>query len=1301
MAAGGPSLRELAGLSGGAGKSISRTTFGDKLNGRSKPDWAFVEVFARACVEFAKRQPAQADPVELKLRLEELRPAYGRLSPRLAAVANKQRERSRGVRAARKELAVMSPGARYAAKRAAYLAELRDRYHHFEHTNALARRADSVPALPLLELFAPQWVHAEPPRTELPREVWRQLIANGHLSERDTPQDVDREQLDREFKAYADTPSRPVLEVISEPETRRIVVLGDPGAGKSTLAAYLTLALATPGFVSAGGHPLAPLADYLPVLLELRTYAPDMASRDFLDELAEPNKPGHPGLPRRMLKHYLEEDGRVLVVFDGLDEVFDQESREKIKWKIRNFARAHPRARVIVTSRRTDYEPERHILDQGKFAHYTLQDLDSKQVSAFIQNFYRATNPHHPAKASGLATRLLSAVTSSPAIAELAGNPLLLTTLALLGRGEELPRNRRTALKHMVEVLVARWSAEKHLEKYRQLGPGDIEKGRYLRATDKEALLRMVARHIQEGRPDGGGLDGNYLSSKKLIKVFTEFFQQAAGEAELEAKKDAETLVDQLRERDYILAKFGDETFGFVHRALLDYFAADDIYTRFIDRDISPQTIKRLFSNHSTAPEWQEVLLLLAAMLQPKFAEQAILALLRSNRHWYQSSDPLPRHVLLAIRCLGEARQLNLMRSASHAAADALIALLETVSEPSDYPLAVAVTQTLDRDVLPMLVGLGADWAGRSGYETWYLARGQFLRGDAPGFAATAAARIYVALLGRDESARERLYGLARRADSVIVRAAALEALAAGWPGLADTAELLTESAVRDPSWYVRREAVRTVAARWPDEPTTWDLLRERVTSDQAPEVCGTALRWLASVQRETQTARLIRAVGADPTYHGDVRAIAVTELAAGWHDDEHTSPWLWERSRDKDAHVRAAAAQALATGWHDDPETLHWLREHAILINERDSLVRVAVVHALATGWPERVDVVTLLKEKARTGGDDNPRVRQAAVEALAVGWRQDPETAPWLREYVVTEPDDDVRCAATQALATYWRDEHYTADLLEDRALEDKDWYVRATAIRALADLRRDGRQAGAWLRERATCDDVPYVRHVALNAAVTAWPKGQETFRWLAERAADGQEDLDVRGAAVRALAAGWRDENTLGLLRSVGDGDGVGDARTGAVRRVAVQAIAATWRDNEQTHAWLCRRATEDQSSAVRRTALQLLAADKRWHDEPGTVALLRDSAVHDKSPDVRRASIRTLSAGWPDTPATADWLRDRAFADNDRPGKLEVISALAADWHDDPATPRWLRHHAAADPDPYIQQAALDQLACGW
>ncbi len=96
--AGAPSVRRLAKLSTELGSPIAHTTIDDKLNGRSKPDREFVDLFIKLCVRHAQDEGIPLDAAAVDQA--KLHAAYRRM---LADVADTRREQ-RQARRARKEL---------------------------------------------------------------------------------------------------------------------------------------------------------------------------------------------------------------------------------------------------------------------------------------------------------------------------------------------------------------------------------------------------------------------------------------------------------------------------------------------------------------------------------------------------------------------------------------------------------------------------------------------------------------------------------------------------------------------------------------------------------------------------------------------------------------------------------------------------------------------------------------------------------------------------------------------------------------------------------------------------------------------------------------------------------------------------------------------------------------------------------------------------------------------------------------------------------------------------------------------
>jgi hypothetical protein len=427
-------------------------------------------------------------------------------------------------------------------------------------------------------------------------------------------------------------------------------------------------------------------------------------------------------------------------------------------------------------------------------------------------------------------------VEHSAAVAELAGNPLLLTILSIIGRRRELPRERRNVYEHAVSVLVEHWDATgKHLSEVR--GGAGMP---YLEYEDKLELLHLVARHMQDGP---AGLAGNYIAGQDLRYYFDAFLRDRFELPPERSVPAAKAMLGQLRERNFILARFGGGAYGFVHRVFLEYLAADDIRQQFSEHKMTQDGLLGMFGQHWNDPAWQEVLLLVTGMISEAFAAEVINRLLAADAMWYLRSDPVPRHVVLALQCLGEVRKLGGLGHQSHAVARAIASLLEEAASTSDYHLANVVVETLEKSAVPVFTSLGEHWAGLGRYQHWYLTRGQFLRQGYGLPVAAVAARLYVALLLRnDYQTRRHLITLAA-SGPVAIRAAAVEALVGGWGADPATGELLRERATTDTSEYVRRTAMQALASGWGADPATAELLHERATTDTSENVRHAAMQ--------------------------------------------------------------------------------------------------------------------------------------------------------------------------------------------------------------------------------------------------------------------------------------------------------------------------------------------------------------------------------------------------------------------------------------------------------------------------
>ena len=454
---------------------------------------------------------------------------------------------------------------------------------------------DRVDAIKLWSMFIEQTVReALPPmRYDLPLDLKRQLRAEGQLEA-----DLSPEALEHYRREYFQQPARKVLEAVAD--SQRAVILGDPGSGKSSLLQYLALEW------------VEGKTEKLPLLIELREFAIN-PSANFLEFLHRGRGVDWQFDQQQLHQHLLESP--TLVMFDGLDEVFDRATQSTVIDDIIRFSQQYPKAQVLVTSRIIGYNPDR--FQHSGFLHFTIQSLDTDEIHEFVDRWYDLSMGSDPDKVR-LKQRLKDAIANSKAIANLADNPLLLTMMAILNRRQELPRDRADLYDQASRVLLYHWDVD---HKRLQIPMDAI--GR----REKQEMLRLIAYEMQAGEE---GLKGNLISSDRLTRILTDYLRDQGFS---EPREKANRLIQQLRSRNFILCYRGADTYGFMHRTFLEYFCAVEIVHRFEKQHTLTfeQLRDEVFGQHWQDETWHEVLRLICGAIAPKFAGELIEFLIMRN----------------------------------------------------------------------------------------------------------------------------------------------------------------------------------------------------------------------------------------------------------------------------------------------------------------------------------------------------------------------------------------------------------------------------------------------------------------------------------------------------------------------------------------------------------------------------------------------------------------------------------------------------------------------------------------------
>lgn len=450
--------------------------------------------------------------------------------------------------------------------------------------------SDRVPLkLPILDMYVPLKARLHTPEGE----TWdrRQLKVAGRR-----PSVEEQESLGERLSEPV-----PVLDLLQKHSG--VVLLGDPGAGKTTFLKMLAVALA-----AGRGEDLG-LGGRLPVLLPLAAYADALAAGDVpLDRFIARYYEEERGIqvPLGDLLAEAVKSGRALLLLDGLDEVRDTARRHLVVDRVRDFYCRHRQAgnggnRFVLTSRIVGYREVRLVADG--LVEGTVMDFDDEEIESFVDRWTAALETAAGGETSVARTRaedecreLLAAVRSNPGVRSLAANPLLLTILALMKRqGVALPDRRVELYKTYVETLLKHWNLARGLAG---------RSGRDVDLVETMKILAPLALWMHQTSP-GVGLvkEGDLL--RRLEALCTE-----RGHADPAGV--ARDFLEDVRTSSSLLVSRGEHHYGFIHLTFQEYLAA--VALAWQARKDRGDLVEAVAPHVGKAP-WHEVVLLTVGFL--------------------------------------------------------------------------------------------------------------------------------------------------------------------------------------------------------------------------------------------------------------------------------------------------------------------------------------------------------------------------------------------------------------------------------------------------------------------------------------------------------------------------------------------------------------------------------------------------------------------------------------------------------------------------------------------------------------
>ncbi|MBD2691479.1 NACHT domain-containing NTPase [Anabaena catenula FACHB-362] len=344
----------------------------------------------------------------------------------------------------------------------------------------------------------------------------------------------------------------------------KLMVLGKPGAGKTTFLKYLAMHCIEGEF----------LTNKVPFFITMKEFAEKPKQPDLLEYLAQQLSVCNVKNAEDKIDKLLRQ-GRGLILLDGLDEVRQEDSKHILRQirEICNFIKNQ----FVITCRiaANDY------IFQG-FTDVEVADFDDEQIKFFTKQWFQNRKPDK-------IERFIQKIEDNQPIKELATNPLLLTLLCLIFEEKGKFKNTRYDLyEEGVELLLEKWDASRDIER------DEIYKT--LSTRRKEDLLSKIAiTTFESGNYFFKENDAEILISEYIYNLLN--FKTKQEILDIESKNVLKSIVSQ----HGLLLERAKGIYSFSHLTFHEYFAA---------REISDNSDWGILVAHITEKRWREVFLL-------------------------------------------------------------------------------------------------------------------------------------------------------------------------------------------------------------------------------------------------------------------------------------------------------------------------------------------------------------------------------------------------------------------------------------------------------------------------------------------------------------------------------------------------------------------------------------------------------------------------------------------------------------------------------------------------------------------
>lgn len=380
---------------------------------------------------------------------------------------------------------------------------------------------------------------------------------------------------------------------------KNVIILGDPGAGKSLLVKFIIVQILLGKESSIG---LRQYANYLPFRVELRKYNELRENKSILEYLADNLTKEYQTAISLELLNIILKNYQSLVFFDGLDEIFNVSHKTKMKENIESFSLNFPNSKCIVTSRFIGYHDIK--FNSKKFDEFAIQQFNNDQIEELVGKFY-TTQIVNSEKRNKSINNCLTQI-EKDVDDELKSNPLIMTLILILSSNNiVIPDSKLEIYEACTKTLVDSIDTkEKELNiempiKHKRLAFAHLAYWQYESLTKNKII--------------------NY---DKAVKSLSEFLIEKGEVIEyIEAEEKSKKFLEYAEKRSIY---FED---NFTHKTFLEYYTADYLYINFFTKasDSARKKVITIITTYLPKSFWYIVFELLLTRVDNEQADEELL----------------------------------------------------------------------------------------------------------------------------------------------------------------------------------------------------------------------------------------------------------------------------------------------------------------------------------------------------------------------------------------------------------------------------------------------------------------------------------------------------------------------------------------------------------------------------------------------------------------------------------------------------------------------------------------------------